>query len=353
VGVGYDMSTLKMKFNTENIVGIGLFLFLFAYPLFVSPYQVLNLSYFLAMVFLSLSLSLIWGYGGIFSFGQAAFFGVGGYFYAIFTMNSGIATITPVGLLLGVLVGGLVAWIIGYLMFYGGINDVFVGLITLCLTVVLETFMAQTAGPQWKIGEVGLGGYNGINGIPAISIGSLNLIGNNFYYFILILLLVVYVGLRLFIISKYGYTAIAIRENRERTKLFGYNVPRIQTGIFALGGALASLSGILYATWGNYITPSALGLTAATLPVVLVAAGGRKNLTASMIFTLIYYWFSQSLSASGSEYALIILGVALVLVILFVPEGIIVALFKLADNLFFNRKQKIKQKEDLHEQKIG
>ncbi|WP_142919860.1 ABC transporter permease subunit [Peribacillus glennii] len=337
--MGFDMRNLKMKLNTENVIGIGLFLFLFIYPLFVTPYQILNLSYFISMVFLTLSLSLIWGYGGIFSFGQAAFFGVGGYFYAIFTMNSGISTITPIGLLLGVLVGGLVAGIIGYFMFYGGINDVFVGLITLCITVSLETFMAQTAGSQWKIGTVGLGGYNGINGIPTISLGSFALADVNFYYFILIVLLVVYIGLRLFVVSRFGYTAIAIRENRERTKLLGYNVPRFQTLIFALGGALASLSGILYATWGGYMTPSAAGLTAATLPVVLAAAGGRKNLTAAMIFTFIYYWFSQTLSASGNEYALVILGAALILVILFVPEGIIVSLFKLGDNLFFNRKK--------------
>jgi len=344
-----------MKLNTENVVGVGLFLFLFIYPLFVTAFQILNLSYFLSMAFLTLSLSLIWGYSGIFSFGQAAFFGIGGYFYAIFTMNSGITTITPVGLLIGVLVGGIVAGIIGYFMFYGGINDVFVGLITLCITVSIETFMAQTAGSQWKIGEVGLGGYNGINGIPTISLGSFALTDVNFYYFILVLLLVTYVGLRIFTVSRFGYTAIAIRENRERTKLLGYNVPRFQTLIFALGGAIASLSGILYATWGGYMTPSVMGLTAATLPVVLVAAGGRKNLTASVIFTLIYYWFSQTLSASGNEYALVILGVALILVILFVPEGIVVSLFKLGDRLFFNKRKtnKLKQKENLHEQRIS
>lgn len=342
-----------MKLNTENVVGIGLFIFLFAYPLFVTPYNVMNLSYFLSMVFLSLSLSLIWGYTGIFSFGQAAFFGVGGYFYAIFTMNSNVSSMTPVGLLLGILMGAFVAFIIGYLMFYGGINDVFVGLITLCITVVFETFMAQTAGSQWKIGNVGLGGYNGINGIPNLSFGSFELIGDSFYYFILILLLLIYWGLRLFIKSKYGYAVIAIRENRERTKLFGYNVPKIQMIVFTFGGALASLSGILYAMWGSYMTPSVVGLTAATLPVVLVAAGGRKNLTASIIFTLLYYWFSQSLSASGSEYALIILGVALILVILFVPEGIVVALFNLSDKLFLSRNKvlKLKQKESLHDQR--
>lgn len=350
------MNTKKMKLNTENIVGVVLFVGLFLYPLFVSSYKVISLSYFLSMTFLSLSLVLVWGLCGVFSFGQAAFFGVGGYIYAIVAMNLGSSGLTPVALLIGVLAGGLVAGILGYFMFYGGINDVFVGLITLCVTVVIETFMAQTAGSEWKIGSVLLGGYNGITGIPSISLGSFIFFDNRFYYLVLILFTATYIVLRLLMVSRHGYTLIAIRENRDRTKLLGYNVPKIQTLIFALGGSLAALSGILYATWGSYITPSAMGLTAATLPVVLVAAGGRKNLTAAVIFTLFYYWFSQILSASGNEYALIILGVVLILVILFVPNGIVVALFNWIDKLLFKNKKinlAEQKKESLHESRIS
>lgn len=325
---------MKIKINSENIVAALIFIYLFVYPLFSSLYDVMNLTYFFAMVFLSLSLSLIWGYGGIFSFGQAAFFGISGYFYAVFTMNIGITAATPLGLILGVVLGGLTAWILGYFMFYGGVNDVFVGLITLCLTLVLETFMGQTAGDQWTIGQVNLGGFNGINGIQSLQIGSIMFSGAGFYYFVLTILFIVFLLLRWFSRSKFGTAVIAIRENRDRTKLLGYNVPKIQSLVFALGGALASLSGIFYVQWGGYITPSVFGLASATIPVVLVAAGGRKNITAAVLFTLIYYWFSQILSASGSEYALVILGLVLIFAILFVPNGIIVALFQMMDHLF-------------------
>ncbi|WP_141604468.1 ABC transporter permease subunit [Terrilactibacillus laevilacticus] len=343
-----------MTLKTENVVAVLLFVGLFIFPLFVNPYQVMNLSYFLSMVFLSLSLALIWGYCGIFSFGQAVFFGVGGYFYALFTMNSQLSVITPIGFILGIVLGGIVAWILGYFMFYGGVNDVFVGLITLCLTLVLETFMGQTAGSEWKIGQVGLGGFNGINGIPTLQIGSLSLTGNNFYYFVLVILLIVFGLLKFFTLSKFGSSVIAIRENRDRTRLLGYNVPKIQSFVFAIGGALASLSGILYASWGSYITPSVFGLTSATIPVILVAAGGRKNFTASIIFTLLYYWFSQTLSASGNQFALIILGLTLILAILFVPDGLVVALFNGCDRLFSRNKSKVKlEKGNLHEEKIS
>lgn len=347
----------KIKWNTENVVGFLLFTGLFIYPLFVSAYKVLNLSYFLSMVFLSLSLVLIWGFSGIFSFGQAAFFGIGGYVYAILTLQVDSGAFTPLALISGVVVAGMLAWILGYFMFYGGVNDVFVGLITLCVTLVLETFMAQTAGSEWKIGKVLLGGYNGINGIPTISIGSFSFDDNKFYYLILVLLTLTYAGLRSMARLSWGYTLIAVRENRERTQLFGYNVPKIQTMVFAAGGSMAALSGILYAAWGGYITPSSMGLTGATLPVVLVAAGGRKNVTAVMIFTLIYYYFSQILSASGSEYALVILGVALILVVLVVPEGIIVAIFRWIDEIALNRHKtkglKSVNKESFHEERVS
>ena len=325
------MQNKLLKLNTENIVMIGLFLILLIYPLMTTAYDVLNLSYFLTMVLLSISVSLVWGYGGIFSFGQALFFGLSGYFYAILTMNLNNAQFNFIALMIGVLFGALIATVIGYFIFYGGINDVFVGLITLCLAVGIETFLAQTAGPQWKIGNILLGGFNGINGIPTIQMGSFVLQGNSLYYFILLVIIAVFVGIKYLMITRYGYALIAIRENRDRTQLLGYNVPKYQLAVFALGGAIAALGGILYAIWGSYLTPATLNLTAATLPIVLVAAAGRKNLSAGIIFTLIYYWGSQQLAASGNQYALIILGVVLIVVMLFVPNGLIQTLFSLSD----------------------
>jgi branched-chain amino acid transport system permease protein len=118
--------------------------------------------------------------------------------------------------------------------------------------------------------------------------------------------------------------------------MFGYNTPFIQMMIFAASGAIAGLAGVLYTSWGRYIVPSTMGITQATIPVVLVAAGGRKNPTAVVIFTLFYLMFSQRLAASGSQYSLILLGLILLLVVLFVPKGIIHSLFELIDGKILN-----------------
>ena len=322
---------LKNGITTENICAILVFLFFITYPMTNSKFDVLNMANFMITVILALSLALIWGYTGIFSYAQAAFYGIGGYTYAILCKNFVDSKYTMLFLIGGMIVGFLVALLLGYFMFYGGVNDVFVALVTMCFTLVLETFLAQTAGPEWHIGEAQLGGFNGINAVPSLSIGNLKFNGTTLYIFVLVLLLVIYLTMRIMEKKNLGYCLLSIRENRERSEMFGYNTAFIQMMIFAVSGAIAGLSGVLYTSWGGYIVPTAVGMTQATLPVVLVAAGGRKNPTAVIIFTLFYLILSQELAASGSQYSLVILGLILLLVVLFVPKGIIHSLFEIID----------------------
>lgn len=317
--------------NTENCAAAIFFFAALLMPLFLSGYKVSAFSNFYISAILALSVSLVWGYTGIFSFGSAAFYGVSAYAYAVLSKASGNPALTPFCFAAAVLISTLFAALIGYFMFYGGINDVFVGLITLCVSLVLETFMDQTAGGQWQILGISLGGYNGINKVPAIHFGPFSLQGVPFYFLTLLILFALYLFLRSLRTRKTGYTLIAVRENRLRSQLFGYNVPFIQTAVFAASGGIAAAAGALYTAWGGYITPSAMGLTPATIPVVVVAAGGRKNITGAMLFAVLYAWFSQKLSASGSRYALIILGLVLIAAILFVPNGFLASIFDWVD----------------------
>ena len=321
---------IKCAVTTENISAIAVFVFFLLYPMLHSAYKVLNMANFLITVILALSLALIWGYTGIFSYAQAAFYGIGGYTYAIFCKNFANPSLTPIFLIAGVLAGFLVALVLGYFMFYGGVNDVFVALVTMCFTLVLETFLAQTAGPEWAIGKAQLGGFNGINAVTPLTFGAFPVKGEALYALVL-LVLAIYLALRIMEKRNLGYCLLSIRENRARSEMFGYNTAKIQMVIFAVSGAIAALAGVLYTSWGGYIVPSAVGMTQATMPVVLVAAGGRKNPTAVVIFTLFYLVLSQNLAASGSQYSLVILGLILLLVVLFVPKGIIHSLFEIID----------------------
>ncbi|MFK7891648.1 MAG: hypothetical protein AB8B63_12610 [Granulosicoccus sp.] len=303
-------------------------------PLFVDGWTVGNAAYFLVWTFMAMGLSIIWGYTGALSFGQTAFFGLAGYSYGVITINLGADYgATWLALLLSVALATAFAVLIGYFMFYGRIKGVFVGIVTLSVTLVLSTFMAQTAGPQWAIGAARLNGFNGMSGIAPLTIplpgDDLVLYADRpLYYLMLGTTVLVYLALRMLLNSPFGNVLVAIRENPERAEMLGYDVRRYQMLSFALGGGLAGLSGVFYSAWGQYITPSSMGLTAAALPIVWVAVGGRKDLTATLIGTLLVLSVFQFLTIYGSQYALIVMGSLLCLTVLLAPEGIIAGIMR-------------------------
>jgi len=300
-----------------------------AAPFVLESFIVNNLAYFLLWTFMALGLSVIWGYAGILSFGQTAFFGLAGYGYGVISINLGDANgLTWVAFAGALLLPTVFAAVVGYFMFYGGVRDVFVGIVTLSITLVMETFMAQTAGPEWAIGAARLNGFNGMSNMPPLTVpgigeNGLVLEGNALYWFVLGLAVVVYLALRRLLNSRFGNVLVAIRENPDRAEMLGYDVRRYQLAAFTLGGTLAGISGALYTTWGSYITPSAMGLTAAALPIVWTAAGGRKDITTTFVATVFLLWMSQKLAVDGAQYALVLMGVILLLVVVLAPDGLV------------------------------
>lgn len=300
-----------------------------AYPLFSDGYTVGNTVYFFVWVFIALSLCLIWGYGGSLSFGQTAFFGIAGYGYGILTINFGSSYgFTLVALVAAVAIAALFAVLLGYFMFFGRIAGVFLGIVTLAVTLMLERFMAQTAGPEWHIGTARLNGFNGMSAMPPLTIPwpgePIVLFADvGLYYLVLGLLVFVYLALRILMNSSFGNVIVAIRENPERAEMLGYDVRKYQLITFVTGAALAGLSGVLYTVWGQYITPSSMGMTAAALPLIWVAVGGRSDLTSTVIGTLVVLAAFQALTIYGSQYALVFMGVLLVLTVLIAPNGLV------------------------------
>lgn len=332
----------KNILSSENIATFAVLIFGIIFPFFGTSYHVNLFSNFYASIILCFSLTLIWGYCGIFSFAQAALYGLGAYLYGIFAGNMPSLAYTPLALLLAVVIVWLFALVLGYFMFYGGVNDVFIGIITLCLTLALNTFFGQTAGEKWTVGKVALGGYNGMVGIPTLTIGNYSLMGLPFYYLNFALAAIALVLFNHLRHTKSGYTMFAIRENKERSEMFGYNAPKIQMIVFSIGGAMAALAGVLYASWGGYVNPDVMNTTQATVPVIVVAAGGKASPAAAMIFGLIYYYVTNGFAATGNEYSFVILGIALILVTLFMPQGLFKSLFDFLDNKVFSKIKKAK-----------
>jgi ABC-type branched-subunit amino acid transport system permease subunit len=329
------MRLLRLLTGPEDIGRSALFwagfvvvcLFLLIYPLWITEFEATNAAYYLLNVPMALGLSLLWGYCGVLSFGQIAYFGIAGYLYGIIAGNM---TGNPAGPLAGstggLAVCALVAAIFGYFVFYGRVQSWIVPILTLVLTLLLETFLGQTAGYQWRVGTVQLGGYNGMTGIPSFAFSEIVFVGYAFYYYVLVVVLVAYLALRTLVNSRHGKAMLAIREDAVRAELLGYDIRARQLAAFVVSAVLAGISGLLYVQWGNYITPSQVGLLQASLPVVWAAVGGRESLLAVAVATYALNWLTYTLSSAGYQYALVIIGVLLVAVMLFFPDGIVVTL---------------------------
>jgi urea transport system permease protein len=320
------------------IVGALLVIGMLFLPGLVGRYTLLNFNSFLLMVFLATGLALLWGFCGVLSLGQSAFFGIGGYAYGIVAIN---LADSPWASLAGV-AGGIVAAVVfaallGWLTFYGHLRGVYVSIVTLVVTLVIESFLNQTAGPQWKIGTAHLGGNNGLGrfsgaaeNIPSLTIptgggNSLVISGSSptFYYVLIGLIVFTYLLLRALVNSRFGVALAAVREDPDRAETLGYDIRLLQSMTFCIGAALAAMSGLLYVAWGNFITPSVFGVTANVLPVIWVAVAGRKSLAAAILGAVVLQWGAQQLAISGGEWALIVQGALLVLVVLLLPEGLL------------------------------
>ena len=302
--------------------------FIFAYPLLTNPFVLkVNTDYFVWMI-LALSLAVVWGYTGIFNFGQTAFFGLGAYTFGIV----GITLIevtggTNVAILAAVLVTVFASALLGYFMFYGEIRGLYVAILTLAVALTMNLLLVRTTNTT--IGAAELGGNNGITGIPSITLGagpfSTTLGVTAQYYLVAVLLVVTYLGLRILLNSYYGYVLLAIREDEDRTRMLGYDVRRLKLIAFSLTAGLAGFSGALHAAWGNFIDPTVMGLTAASVPIIWVTVGGRNTLIGPLVAAYALQSISTRLSTVGSGYTNIFLGAVFVLAVLFFPDGLVPA----------------------------
>lgn len=292
-------------------------------PFVVSDiFILLQLTLFMAYGILAMSLGWVWGYGGIFSFGQAAFYGLGGYTYAVVSINMGGST---TALVAGVGLPAAFALFLGYFMFYGRISTVYVAVITLVVSLIFYKFLGHTAGYEYTIGTAHLGGFNGMPALPPI-----NLPGDpaKFVYpedmFLItgICLLLVYAGLRLLMRSRFGRAVAAVRENVLRAELLGYDTRFYKTATFGIGGAVAGLAGVLYANWNAYVSPTVFDLGFSAQIIIWVVVGGLGTLAGPLIGAMLLGFVTIELGTQQSVDVNLILGVILVLFVLAVPEGV-------------------------------
>lgn len=283
----------------------------------------LDLSIIFVFALLALSMGFLWGYVGILSFGQTIFFGLGGYAYAILALNSGLTGLSFLGALV---VPALFSALLGYFMIYGRISDIYLSVITLVVTLIFEKSIRATSGPEYVIGSVRLNGQNGIPGVPGLSLpwsGGAPMSIEDVFYLTAGAMLVVYVGLRLLLTTRFGRVIVGIRENERRMELLGYDTRRYKLVAFVLAGMVAALSGILYALWGNFVAPEMFNLNQAAQVVIWVIVGGRSTLIGPMIGTGVVQYLSNWLGTAGVGQVTLVLGIVLMVFVLIFPRGLL------------------------------
>lgn len=304
------------------MLGIGLII-MFVGPMIWDLFEIMQITQYVVLSVYALSLAYIWGFGGILSFGQAAFFGLGAYTFAVASINIGETTLP---FLLSFLIPAIFGAALGYFMFYGRLSDVYLGVVTMVVTLIFWKLINHTAGPEYSIGSARLGGFNGIPSIPILNVPgdpAAWLDPAQMFQVFMAILIVVYLFLRVIIASDFGRISVGIRENEVRSSLLGYDIRRHKVIVFAIGSGIAGIAGAMWATYQTFIDPNAFSLEMSAKALVWVMAGGVGTLAGPILAVILLQWLSLKLGTLHILNNYVILGGIMMVLVLLLPKGLL------------------------------
>jgi branched-chain amino acid transport system permease protein len=287
-------------------------------------YWVIVLTRALLIAVLAVASDLVWGVTGIFALGQAMFFGAGAYAAGLLSTKAHITSLillAPATAAVGLL-GGL---LIGAFLFFGRrrVGELYVALVTLALTYALE----QLAN-VWNA----IGAGNGITGLPLPTLlGQQVQIGLPFFWIALLAMLATLALGWLLLRSQFGLVMRAVRDDPQRAEFLGYKRSSVQLIVFAVAAALAAAGGGLYALEEGFVSPSFLGVALSTQVLIYILLGGRGTLIGPVVGVLVLEVGGQRVQQSLPAGWPIIVGSVLLLVILFLPRGLLDARVRVAE----------------------
>ena len=308
----------------QELLALGVGALLLLAPLGLSGWQVGQLAQFFTYGIFAMSLSLVWGQGGLLCFGHAVFFGIGAYAMSVVTLDMvpGLEAwgSSWLGLAAAIILPAAVANLLGRFLFYGrGLHGAYFAIVTLAIAVIAERIAVNW---NW------IGGLNGLNDVPPLNLG---LTGDGYeiwdavaiYYITLGFAAAVYAVLQGLIRSRYGIVVRAVRDSETRTGFFGFDTAAYKTTVFTLGAAVAGLAGALFVTQFWFVSPPLIGFTLSTEVLIWVALGGRGYLLAAFLGAILVKYAEGFLSEYLGPYWLLALGVLFALSVIYFPRGLI------------------------------
>jgi branched-chain amino acid transport system permease protein len=264
----------------------------------------------LILAIAAVSLNLIMGYGGMVSFGHAAYLGIGGYAVGILA-REGVTS-------------GFIQWPVAI-----GVSALFalvVGALSLRTRGVYFIMITLAFAQMVYYVTIGLDRYGGDDGLTIYKrsqfTGRLDL--NNkilFYYLCFALLLASMYLISRIVHSRFGLVIQGTRSNERRMRAIGFPTFRYKLVCFVIAGAMCGLAGALLANHTNFISPAMMHWTRSGDLIVMVVLGGLGSLFGPLIGTVTFLLLEEGLSRL-TEYSNLILGPALLLVAIYLRGGI-------------------------------
>jgi len=321
------------KTNYMRRGAIALFVILVTImPLVTKSRYYLTIGNFIGIyAIVAIGLALLIGYAGQVSMAQAAFFGIGAYTSAILTTQ--YAFNPWLALVIGLPIAASIAGMIGIPLLK--LEGHVLAVATLALSIVVHTLFVQLRGIT--------GGYDGIVGIPRLSIGGFVLRSDlHYYYLIWAFVLIVFFLSSNIVNSRVGRALRSIHPffggSEMAAESLGISPAKYKVQIFMVSAIYASLAGSLYAHWISFINPEPFGIFISILMLIMVTIGGMGSLWGAIIGACVIILAGEFfrdlvprlVHGAAGEIEIIAYGLILVLILLFMPRGLVSApaLFK-------------------------
>lgn len=287
-------------------------------PLVLGGDQVMMRVLILTLVYATVAQAwdLIMGYAGVFTFGQVAFFGIGAYTSAILTGSHGVSP------WLGLLCGGVVAAFIGFLTGLPclRLKPSYVALLTFAIQMLASAFVLASVGLR-----IGTGGPDGLYGLPPLSIFGLTpnaLELTPSFYIALGLFFVFMMIIYKVIFSRPGRAFTAVRDNDQLASSLGVSAYRYKLLVFVISAFVAGALGAFFASYTGAIGSTIFGVDMFLMLILMQVLGGMGMFPGTALAAFIILWANQQLLVID-KWRPVVFGVAIILVVLLLPHGIL------------------------------
>ncbi len=284
------------------------------FPLVFDTYQSTIMISALIYVVLGLGLNISVGLAGLLDLGYVAFFGVGAYTYALLNHHFGLGfwTILPVGGILSCLFGVLLGFPILRL------RGDYLAIVTLGFGMIFKVVMEN-----WDSFSFGPSGIAGIDK-PSLFGIDLGIEGSTIYIYYIMIALVIFTILVTNRLknSRIGRAWIAMREDEIACVAMGIDIARTKLSAYALGAFWAGMVGVLFASKTTFINPASFTFMESAIILSIVVLGGMGSILGVILGAFILILLPEYLRAF-SEYRMLAFGAAMVIMMIFRPQGII------------------------------